>query len=717
MHHPCRAWFTLIILAACTGLVGCHSASGVAVTNYPVPGSVNLSPTPYASVEIGKTLAFTASALDSTGSTIAEPISYTSSNTAILTIASNGVACAGSWDNLTNPQVCTPGPPGVAQIAASAKGVSSPTTTVYIHQHIDKVALSIVPPPPGQSNPPGPCYSKGQAIDFQANAFSGGTDITSSVGQFSWLAVTSDVVKLATLSTSPTNLPVLNEAQATANTPGITQIYASIDATNSVPMNFTTCLVESISLQVTNSSTTSETITPTITDTLGNLITGVPLTWSSSQSGAVSVSSSGDASTTSVGGSASIIGSCTPPTCNINTQPGEPIYPQNVVTMQSSGGTTGTGGSGGSGGSSTTATTTLFVTTTACVQNGCTPGIVSVSVPGDTLQTQGSLQANPNSLVFNGAGTKAYLGTNSSLLGTAGLMVLTPGSPPSVTQYASAAGKVLAVSPDGTKVILSDTADTPNQVFIFDTGTNSPLALQISGATAADFSPDSLKAFILAGSTMYVYSKVDALKTIPLSSRANDVSFLSEGAFAYVAGGSPSSVSVFRTCDNGAADTVSGLPATPLMIRTLPDATKVLALDPPSVDLIAVNTTPVGCTPTVADTASTVNLGQGNFTPTQLIISEDGSMAYILASNLGSILAFNITGQFTTNIALAGNATPIQAALTPDGQVLYVAASDGTVHAVNLVAGGDYQQITFPANTLCTLNTVPCPPDLIAIQP
>jgi hypothetical protein len=717
----------ILILLSIAALPGCGGSNGVSVSNYPVPASVSLNPSPYSSVEVGQYVSFTTSATDSTGHPITEPISYQSSNTAVLTVASNGLACGGSWDSLTNPQICTPGSTGTAQVSAYARGVSSPATTVFVHQHIDNISVSIVP---AQTNPPGPCYSKGQALDFQATAYSHGVDITSTVGQFAWLAVTSGVTELNTLTVSSTNQPVLNQVQASAFSPGTTPFFASVSGVNSTPFNFTTCAVQSISLQVTNSSSSSETIVPTVLDTLGTTITGVPLTWSSSQSASVSVSN-GAVSSAGAGGAAAIVGSCTPPTCNIGFLPSLPIYPESVVTMAGSSTTTGTGGSGsggthgsGGGSGSTTPATTLFVTSTGCGTSiDCLTGIAVVNVPANTLGSPGVLRFPPNSFVFDSKGDKAYLGTNSGLLGSAGLIVLNPGAtPPTLTPYVSAPGKVLAVSPDGSKVVISDTIDTPNEVFIFDTNSNAPTTYAITGATAADFSPDSLKAYILAGTTLYVYSKVDGLQTIPLSAPANDVSFLSEGAFAYLAGGSPSAVTVRRTCDNGTADTLT-TPAIPAFIKTLPDATRVLAVDPPNIDLIAVNTTPSGCTPTVSDSLSSVNLGQGNFVPTQLIVSEDGQAAYILTSNLNSVLVFNISGQLPSSISLAGNATPVQAALTPDGMLLYVVASDGLLHVLSTVSGGDFQQIAFPQGFYFCQNSVggsagfTCNPDLLALKP
>ena len=136
------------------------------------------------------------------------------------------------------------------------------------------------------------------------------------------------------------------------------------------------------------------------------------------------------------------------------------------------------------------------------------------------------------------------------LFGTRGLMVLNAsGSPPSVSAFIKAApGKVLAVAPDGNHVIVSDTADTPKQVFVVDTSSNTTVSLQIAGATAADFSPDSLKAYILAGDTLHVYSALESLKSIALSAAARDVSFLSNGGFAYLAGGDPAGVSARAVC-------------------------------------------------------------------------------------------------------------------------------------------------------------------------
>jgi DNA-binding beta-propeller fold protein YncE len=149
----------------------------------------------------------------------------------------------------------------------------------------------------------------------------------------------------------------------------------------------------------------------------------------------------------------------------------------------------------------------------------------------------------------------------------------------------------------------------------------------------------------------------------------------------------------------------------------------VLAVDSPGIDVINVNTIPVGCPPTVSNSVQSFNLGQGSFVAKQLIVSQDGGRAYVIASNKGSVLVFNVGNQTSSAIPLAGDAIPIQASLTPDGTRLYVAAGDGQVHVLDTEAGSDIQQISFPVDAanlqggLCVGVNFTCSPDLIAVKP
>ena len=680
-------------------LTGCSSSS-VTGTGFRTPAGITLSPGSNVSIDVGTTQTFTASAHDASNPprVLTVPITFHSDNTAVVTVANNGLACAGSWDSLTSPQICTPGQFGVAHITATAQGVSSPPTTVYVHQHVDSVTISPVTPPTN------PCVSKGQLFDYEAKALSHGVDITSTVGPFTWTAVNSQV---ATLSTTASGLTPA-QAQATANVPGITKIFASVSGVIGLPTDFITCPVNSITLALSDGTPNSftvaahsgaKTVVATVLDTLGAAITGVPLTWSSSQPAVVQVVSTNSSQVTNTAsvsfpaaggaGGAAIVASCSPPTCNITTgfTPSTPIYSSNplFVTVTQSG---------------TPPAGTVLASSKDCgIIDGCITLIGPISTPTNVAGTATSLPSTPNSMVFGSSQTasniRAYLGTDSSLSGTRGLMSFDPSAAAgsSVPQFLNQIGEVLAVSPNGNKIVLSDRVSIPNQVFVFDMPTGTSAHFAITGATAADFSADSLKAFIAAGNNLYVYSTQDALQTIPLSFTATGVSYLSDGAFVYVLGASPPTVAVYRTVDDGLAGSFSP-PGNPVLIKTTPDGSSVLLLSSPTtgVDIFDVTTSAV----------NSYNLAQGNFVPTQLLVSTDSTRVFILTSTLPSVLAFNLVDKTPSAITLLGGATAIQAALSLDGTRMYVAASDGMVHILDTVAGLDIQQIAFPvsSNTL-----------------
>ena len=740
-------FISLVLLAACGG-------SATKTTNYPTPEKITISPTADVSLELGKYQTFTATAGSGSG-TLQTPVEFHSSNTAVLTISSGGRACAGTWDSLTNPQVCTPGGVGVAQVTAVALGVSSQPVNVYVHQHIDKILVSLAPGQslPASYNGSSHCFSIGQTFNLQAQAFSGTTDITSTVGiNFTWQIITSNV---ATQNTTATGL-LPGQAQFKANVPGVTPIFASISSTTSVPMDFETCRVASISLAVNNHSgnsitvpkSTSGTITPTITDSSGTTITGSFLSWNSSEPNVVSITSTG-AFSTPLSGGAAVIASCTPPTCNIGFTPSQPVYPESVVDITVTETTSGTPSSGSLLVSSTGSGDNFSIISgpnadSSTIHNcadtdDCKSTIIGIGITttSNTVGTPGSLPASPDSMAINRQGTKLFLGTDRGLLGTKGLMVADiTASSLTVSQSTSVSGKVLAISPDGSKVILSNTSETPNRVFIATIGTdtvNTSVAYPITGATAANFSPDGLKAFIVAGNTLYEYSMQDALRTIsPLpNTPATDISFLSLGAFAYVGGGTTNALTAWTNCSgsNVPADTLL-LSNVPSFFRTLPNSAQGLAVNSSGIDLFNINTATTAdpCSPTASHGAvASYNLGQGNFTPIQLLISSDSRRAYVLASGLASILIFDIVNKTSSAIALVDNASPIQAALSSSGKILYVLASDPTispdihvysrVHVLDTTLGVDTQQISF-TDGLCSPSTIySCRADLIAVKP
>jgi trimeric autotransporter adhesin len=724
----------IVLLILALGWSGCGNDSSGPATD-PVPASLTLSPKTDVSLEIGKIQNFTVAAVNASNAAITTPIAFTSSNTAIVTIAANGAACAGTWNSLSNPQLCTPGAEGTAQITATAQGVSSPPTTVWVHQHIAKLTIgevTVLDPNSPMAN--AHCISKGSKFVYQVLAkTTSGVDISSTIGIPTWQLSTAIVGTVNTVSTTDTPL-LPGQVELTANTPGTSQLFASVAGAASIPIPFVTCPVQQITLEADNTpvnslsfnSSGSKTLTAVVVDTSGTTITGVPLTWTSSRPTSVTVTN-GAVSGSKPGG-ATVIASCTPPTCNLGFQPSLPIYPINPVAVSVTG---------------TSAATTVLLSTNECgAEDDCVSQIVGIDTTANTVSNTFALTATPNSIVFNPQGTKAFVGTNKSLLGSKGLMVVDlSASPTTITTNNSVPGKVLAVSPDGTRVIVSDTADTVNQVFIFNANDNSNVALPIAGVSAAGFSPDNLKAFIAAGNKLYIFSTQDALQTVTLGVPATGIAYLPGGMGAYLAGGDAAGLAFLPTCGTQ-PPTVTGV-ADPgaQLIEALPDGRSIFSVISPTVQLVKTVlptpplTLPVGqdgcpaprgAMPLSFDTnhlvtqTDPVDLGQGPFTPTQLIISADGAAAYILTSNSPNILVFDINNRITTAIQLANDAIPLQGGLTTDGKKLYVAGSDGQVHVLDTPTAADAVQITLP-QPLCTsesgLNTFTCKPNLVAVKP
>jgi hypothetical protein len=774
-----------------------------------VPGKITLTPATSTSVQLGATFTFTASAQNASGSSITPAFTFQSSDTSILNITPNGAACAGRWDATFS--TCTPGRSGSVQVTASALGTTSPATLVFVHAPIDNITvtevLNTTPPPPA-----GPCLPQSQAMTIQATAWSQNTDVTATVGPFTWTANNPSVVTITPILNSALNVAT-NQATAVAATPGLTQIYASASNVTSSAFKqktpdpslvwdfFETCPVQSITLQLspngvpsgqtsfaTNKGTAQAT-TATVTDVLGNsslpnntgapVLSNIPLTWSASRPTAVAGSSCTQLTcsiSTPGPGSGSVTASCTPPTCNIGfpqVPPGlsspacatflnlpscQPFIPVPVyATTAISGEVTGT-----------PAATSVLAASVDCATNAtnnlCTTDLYNVSTstnfPGNPI----ALPVPPNSLMFDEAGDKAYMG---SPFGAQLITIANLGSSSSpFSTLGTVTGNVLAISPNGNLAIFSDTVHNPNQVYVANlaiAGSAGVSSFNITGATAAGFSPDNLKAYIIAngGNSVYVYSTLQALQNLasapsslpPGTGSANLISFSPNGAFVYIAG-SPAigpALTVLNICDNSLADTVK-LDATPafmspfppLEVAGTPDRARFITLDNTGMDLVTATNAAITISPTkpppqgscpqsVTHTVQRVDLHAGTFNPVAFFISPDGTQAYIVASDRPSILVYNFNTGAVTGIELAGNATPVVplnpqqtvAGLTTDGTLIYVAGSDGLLHQVSTTSVLDLAQVSIPnlpslPNAFCSLNAPsgqPCKLDFVAVKP
>ena len=777
MHRSCTGILIVLAIWFAASLTGCVGKNSGGSGGRGVK-TVTLNPPGNQSINVGATQIFTATATDALGQTvIASTIQFTvtsgNSNPAPLNILSNGAGCAGSWDSTGT--ICFPGVPGLALVTATVDGVSSGQTTVYVHQHIDSIQVSRLDP---QGPPPHDCFSQNQTWDYQAIAYDiDQHDITDTVGPMIWSTSNAGVLAIDNVSGLRSN-----QTQVTAKTPGVTQLFANVSGTTSTPgtpLTFTTCLVQYVRLQIQggsgNSFSTnnggSKTIQATVVDTVGATLATPPLTWSSSNpevanfSSATNTTGSNTITARANLGSADISASCTPPTCNIGVLPGLPIY--------SSGGNLPNGDPGyGLISASITATKpptyTAWAATTDC---GTGPGCSSITfavTPGTTpIGASASLPRTPNSMMFNEQGARIYFGSDQ------GLMFLDVGaSSPTVTPVSAAptpcnvslCGTVLAVSPDGNRVVVSDTVTNPHQVYIFNGSSSSapPIDLVLprptDKPTAAAFSPDEMKLFILTDTgTLYVYSSIDALALVPIAAGAADVAFSADGSFAYVAGTPANSVSGFATCDLSEIDGV-GLPSNPLKVFPAPDVQdvvinptqslvtqKVIALQPPDIQMLTAQFTAgvplqdghFTCNPPSLGLAAgpAFNLGQGSFIPLYMRVVGNGSQAIVVGKNIPAVLVVDVNQQTTTPIALVNNGLPRAASASTDGSQVFVAACDaytnndptqtctsGSVHIINTLSGGDLQQVPYvnlnTNNSMCnSANAPPCFPNLIVIKP
>jgi len=728
MHRSASGFLLTLAIIFVVAFTGCLGKSSSTSGNGGVT-SVSISPGNSISIDVGTSQVFSASGRDANGRTIVGvgiQFIVTSGNpnaSAPISITSAGNACAGTWDPTAT--MCSPGAPGIALVAAVINGVSSPQTTVYVHQHIDNIQVSRLDP---QGPPQYDCFSQNQTWNYQATAYAviGGNsvDITGTVGPMEWISKNSGVV--TTTPIVPPNQPnVLNQVQVTAKTPGITELSASVSGVTSSGYPFTTCLVQAIWLQIGGQGQAGNSITinnggsvpvtavavDTLCGTANNTpLASLPLTWSTTNPEVIAFSNTtgttvSNSATARINyGGATIFASCTPPTCNIGVLPGLPIYASDYpptpppasppTKCQPPNLTRGFGTISVDvvpAASAKPVTYSVWAATTGCGNAvGCSSALFAVTPGTNPIGTIVSLPRTPNSMMFNHvAAGRVYIGSDQGLM-YVDVSASNPSATPvsnSTTCNVALCGKILTISNDGKLVVVSDTVSTPSQVYIYNGSSTStaPVDVILSNAgetaTAAAFSPDQAKIFILTNlGNMYIYSTVDAFASVPITPSVTDVKFSADGSFAYVAGApTATSISGFATCN--AQTTIADpalspdfnfvtTPGIPLQIFISPDAQHVLALDPPNIDIFST-------------VDNQIPLPDGQFVcngPTPIV-------------NIAPTVNFPQTVQ-SRNLG-QGNFTPIYAQLVADGsQVIVVAqnipavllfnVSDGTTTSVAL---------------------------------
>src|SRR5271166_1251240 len=175
MRRCTTAFFLIMAISFALTLTACLGKSTSGPGGQGV-SSVSLSPSTNFSMDVGSTQVFSATAKNASGQTIVGAVQFQvgvppgGASPAPLSVASNGNACAGTWDPAV--AICTAGQPGIAVVTALVDGVSSPPTTVYVHQHIDSLQVSSLQVTPTSTScyQTGPCCSQGQTWLYQGLA-------------------------------------------------------------------------------------------------------------------------------------------------------------------------------------------------------------------------------------------------------------------------------------------------------------------------------------------------------------------------------------------------------------------------------------------------------------------------------------------------------------------------------------------------------------------
>jgi hypothetical protein len=198
-------------------IAGCGGSKPVT----PTASSITLNPA-VLSLNEGQVLPVTAIARNFAGAIVTVDLTFTSSNTNLVTVSPAGLVCGGKFD--ANNIVCTPNGDGQATVTVTS-GTATGTTTVYVHKQVDRVVI----------NPVNDCSSMGTVLAPSALAYNTSAqgcsnaspcDITSTVGPFTYgsgnLDVAASAAGIASTYDSTTNTPTYSSGGIISGSAGQT---------------------------------------------------------------------------------------------------------------------------------------------------------------------------------------------------------------------------------------------------------------------------------------------------------------------------------------------------------------------------------------------------------------------------------------------------------------------------------------------------------------
>lgn len=651
-----------------------------------------------------------------------------------------GALCGGTFNrntgnNVPDFSICTPsGKTGSAAVTANAGGASSNQVTVFVHPQVVKTetitnatcdannpSSNCCPQTqqPGTTAPPytgAACLSQGQTAQIGIRAFDAqGNNITCSVGHFIY---SPNVDAGSTVATSVVTFD--SNGIATANQPGTVNITATAANEGSAAGSFTTCPPASIALTGPANSGTNLTINlnntrqlqATAVDTKGNPITGLQLTYTSTLPLEIPVSPQAGGVTPAFPTSAAITAACLPPSCNpapiaqiglFGT--GKPVY-SNPVQIHTPG----------------TASSLLYLSSTQ------SPSFSVIDFTNPAAGTATRLPFVPNSMVLSQNGTTLYFGSSTEL------MTVSTATNTLTNENLNVPGKVLAVSPDNTLVLISD----PVRGVFYLLSTAKSGAFQTFGGTGnhAEWSRDGTTVYIAGGNAMYIYNTVTGFHTFDASGvLADDVAITIPAQAGFFAG---ASTTARGSCPQ-LATAITPVDYYP-PAASVPQPTDRIAATNDGKHIVGVSTgntftdidvtIPGGACPattgiTIPATPFPTTLTGVNATMFNSVVpSPDSSLAAVTytaasAATGAPLPIYHVpsTGPgLLQNVALADGATaPVSAIFSPDGTAIFVGTSgDDTVHVISVPGLTDTLQIK---TNLVDQQNNPVPADLIAVRP
>lgn len=476
---------------------------------------------------------------------------YGTTNNQLVDLSPTGAICAGTWNrnsgggipdytycNFPKPVPSTNGLPyAVAYITATADSVTSNPVAVYVHAPVTSVTLANSTTSGLPNNQQ--CYSQGTVTQLDVEACYGLSDSKGNVTQYEMCAPsgTTSYSCPGGLAPGVTSVPSCESAigamsftsgtptiasinstnnQITAEQPGTTTITSSIAGSGSSAGYFSVCPPASISVKLANGQTSGtvtqgvpQNLTTTVVDSKGNVITGLALTYQSTNPIDIQATGGGTIAT-SFPGVASVSAVCQPPACN--------PAPVNVLGLN------GTG--------LPLSSNPVNITVPGTASNYiwfAAPGKSQYFVP--VLQLSGTIGSTvrlpyvPNSMVMDRTGSNLYFGSPREL------MVYSTTSNSLGAQSAATPGVVLAVAPNNSKVLINDQAR--HLFYLFNPAGGAPISFPGMGS-AAEWTPDSQTLYITDNAqlntpascgtplitghtdTLYVYNPHTGWNTYPL---------------------------------------------------------------------------------------------------------------------------------------------------------------------------------------------------------